>query len=414
MVCHCGPHGVSPRSPCHHGPNDAPLWSPWCAIIVPMVCHRGPPPIMVPTVRHRSPHGVPLRSPCHHSPHGLPPRPPCHLVPPSVPWWCPWCSATHTHCPLSPLCTIPVPGPVLPPPAPRTAWGHRGPPQGWDGDTRGVGMAATAPPSAWGQGATRPYSAGADTPVGFLWGGRGAGYRTPFCAPPHPLGALLAAGGAEENAFGKQRPGSHGAGEGGARGGSVPCSGGGGWWGWRGGLCARMPPSHCRGWGCRALPTPLRPPRLSRAHPPARPPQPPPEPAARMELELLDLSFLTEAERCAIAEVLHRDALLRRTEEGRVRWDPPGPPVGGDRRGVSPGGSRTQWEAAAVPSLGHVPSTSSVSPTRSASPTCAVTSPHPHLCPPVLICHQPFYVPHLVRVPNFICAPSTSAVPPPV
>uniref|UniRef100_A0A8V0YXN4 Synaptotagmin like 1 n=1 Tax=Gallus gallus TaxID=9031 RepID=A0A8V0YXN4_CHICK len=37
-----------------------------------------------------------------------------------------------------------------------------------------------------------------------------------------------------------------------------------------------------------------------------------------MELELLDLSFLTEAERCAIAEVLHRDALLRRTEEGRV------------------------------------------------------------------------------------------------
>ena len=149
-------------------------------------------------------------------------------------------------------------------------------------------------------------------------------------------------------------------------------------------------------------------------HPPARPPQPPPEPAARMELELLDLSFLTEAERCAIAEVLHRDALLRRTEEGRVRWDPPGPPVGGDRRGVSPGGSRTQWEAAAVPSLGHVPSTSSVSPTRSASPTCAVTSPHPHLCPPVLICHQPFYVPQLVRVPNFICAPSTSAVPPPV
>lgn len=148
--------------------------------------------------------------------------------------------------------------------------------------------------------------------------------------------------------------------------------------------------------------------------PPRPPPQPPPEPAARMELELLDLSFLTEAERCAIAEVLHRDALLRRTEEGRVRWDPPGPPVGGDRRGVSPGGSRTQWEAAAVPSLGHVPSTSSVSPTRSASPTCAVTSPHPHLCPPVLICHQPFYVPHLVRVPNFICAPSTSAVPPPV
>ncbi|XP_052555087.1 synaptotagmin-like protein 1 isoform X1 [Tympanuchus pallidicinctus] len=42
-----------------------------------------------------------------------------------------------------------------------------------------------------------------------------------------------------------------------------------------------------------------------------------------MELEpgpeaLLDLSFLTEAERCAIAEVLHRDALLRRAEEGRV------------------------------------------------------------------------------------------------
>ncbi|XP_021231206.1 synaptotagmin-like protein 1, partial [Numida meleagris] len=42
-----------------------------------------------------------------------------------------------------------------------------------------------------------------------------------------------------------------------------------------------------------------------------------------MELEpgpeaLLDLSFLSEEERCAIAEVLRRDTLLRRREEGRV------------------------------------------------------------------------------------------------
>lgn len=245
-------------------------------------------------------------------------------------------------------------------------------------------------------------------------GGSGGRVPHPFLCPPPSPGSSAGSGRGRRERLWQTAAGQSRCRGGRGTGGSVPCSGGGGWWGWRGGLCARMPPSHCRGWGCRALPTPLRPPRLSRAHPPARPPQPPPEPAARMELELLDLSFLTEAERCAIAEVLHRDALLRRTEEGRVRWDPPGPPVGGDRRGVSPGGSRTQWEAAAVPSLGHVPSTSSVSPTRSASPTCAVMSPHPHLCPPVLICHQPFYVPQLVRVPNFICAPSTSAVPPPV
>ena len=236
-----------------------PLWSPRCAIAALMVCRCGPRATTAPMV-------------CHHGPHAISSPPLCHggargAVPPTPTARCPRCAQS--------LCRVLC----CPPPAPHTAWGHRGPPQGWDGDTRGVGMAATAPPSAWGQGATRPYSAGADTPVGFLWGGRGAGYRTPFCAPPHPLGALLAAGGAEENAFGKQRPGSHGAGEGGARGGSVPCSGGGGWWGWRGGLCARMPPSHCRGWGCRALPTPLRPPRLSRAHPPPPPPpSPPPSP----------------------------------------------------------------------------------------------------------------------------------------
>ena len=411
MVCHCGPHGVSPRSPCHHGPNDALLWSPWCAIIVPMGCHRGPPPIMVPTVRHRSPHGVPLWSPCHHSPHGLPPRPPCHLVPPSVPWWCPWCSATHTHCPLSPLCTIPVPGPVLPPPGtshcvgtPRTppglGWGHT---WGWDG--------SHSPPRALGVRGPHGRIVLVLTPQWGSFGGVGGPGTAPLSVPPPiPWELCWQREGQKRTPLANSGravtvPGREGHG-------GVCAVLWGGWWGWRGGLCARMPPSHCRGWGCRALPTPLRPPRLSRAHPPARPPQPPPEPAARMELELLDLSFLTEAERCAIAEVLHRDALLRRTEEGRVRWDPPGPPVGGDRRGVSPGGSRTQWEAAAVPSLGHVPSTSSVSPTRSASPTCAVTSPHPHLCPPVLICHQPFYVPQLVRVPNFICAPSTSAVPP--
>ena len=383
MVCHHSAHGVPSWSPSHYGPHGAPSQPSWCAVVVP----------------------VPPQPPWFATTAPMPSRPPlCAMVVPVV--------QCHPHCPLSPLCTIPVPGPVLPPPAPRTAWGHRGPPQGWDGDTRGVGMAATAPPSAWGQGATRPYSAGADTPVGFLWGGRGAGYRTPFCAPPHPLGALLAAGGAEENAFGKQRPGSHGAGEGGARGGL--CRALGGVVGLEGGSLRPDAPISLQRVGMPRAAHPTAAPTAEPRSPPRPPPQPPPEPAARMELELLDLSFLTEAERCAIAEVLHRDALLRRTEEGRVRWDPPGPPVGGDRRGVSPGGSRTQWEAAAVPSLGHVPSTSSVSPTRSASPTCAVTSPHPHLCPPVLICHQPFYVPHLVRVPNFICAPSTSAVPPPV
>lgn len=170
MVCRCGPRATTAPMVCHHGPH---------AISSPPLCHGGA----------------------------------CGAVPPTLP------AVPAVHNPCAGSC-------AAPPPAPRTAWGHRGPPQGWDGDTRGVGMAATAPPSAWGQGATRPYSAGADTPVGFLWGGRGAGYRTPFCAPPHPLGALLAAGGAEENAFGKQRPGSHGAGEGGARGGLCRALGG--------------------------------------------------------------------------------------------------------------------------------------------------------------------------------------------
>ena len=41
-----------------------------------------------------------------------------------------------------------------------------------------------------------------------------------------------------------------------------------------------------------------------------------PEPKAK---ELLDLSFLTEEEQEAIAEVLKRDAHLRQLEEGRVR-----------------------------------------------------------------------------------------------
>ena len=357
-----------------------------------MVCRCGPRATTAPMV-------------CHHGPHAISSPPLCHggargAVPPTPTARCPRCAQS--------LCRV-----LCCPPRHLALRGDTAdPPRAGMGTHVGLGWQPQPPPSAWGQGATRPYSAGADTPVGFLWGGRGAGYRTPFCAPPHPLGALLAAGGAEENAFGKQRPGSHGAGEGGARGGL--CRALGGVVGLEGGSLRPDAPISLQRVGMPRAAHPTAAPTAEPRSPPRPPPQPPPEPAARMELELLDLSFLTEAERCAIAEVLHRDALLRRTEEGRVRWDPPGPPVGGDRRGVSPGGSRTQWEAAAVPSLGHVPSTSSVSPTRSASPTCAVTSPHPHLCPPVLICHQPFYVPQLVRVPNFICAPSTSAVPPPV
>lgn len=45
-------------------------------------------------------------------------------------------------------------------------------------------------------------------------------------------------------------------------------------------------------------------------------------PAMALELgteALLDLSFLTEAERLAITEVLRRDWQLRRREEGRIR-----------------------------------------------------------------------------------------------
>lgn len=47
-----------------------------------------------------------------------------------------------------------------------------------------------------------------------------------------------------------------------------------------------------------------------------------PPPAMALELgteALLDLSFLTEAERLAITEVLRRDWQLRRREEGRIR-----------------------------------------------------------------------------------------------
>lgn len=166
-----------------------------------------------------------------------------------------------------------------------------------------------------------------------------------------------------------------------------------------------------------APPAAAPPPRSRRAElcsPPAPPlPQPPPEPAAPMELEpgpeaLLDLSFLTEAERCAIAEVLHRDALLRRAEEGRVRWDPQGRPWAATDAGSPRGGwgSRTPWEMAAVPSLGRLP--------------------QPHLCPLNLVCilstiHVPSLVPvsksdpcvpNLIRVPCLVYdVPSTS--PPP-
>ncbi|XP_050182477.1 synaptotagmin-like protein 1 [Myiozetetes cayanensis] len=71
------------------------------------------------------------------------------------------------------------------------------------------------------------------------------------------------------------------------------------------------------------------PPRQAEPPDPQRPPKPAPRgapevsPHPAMALEvgaeaLLDLSFLTEEERCAIAEVLRRDWQLRRREEGRI------------------------------------------------------------------------------------------------
>lgn len=73
-------------------------------------------------------------------------------------------------------------------------------------------------------------------------------------------------------------------------------------------------------------------PEPSLLQPPAswHPPRPAPRgaptvpPCPTMALEvgaeaLLDLSFLTEEERRAIAEVLRRDWQLRRREEGRIR-----------------------------------------------------------------------------------------------
>ncbi|XP_033925314.1 synaptotagmin-like protein 1 [Melopsittacus undulatus] len=65
---------------------------------------------------------------------------------------------------------------------------------------------------------------------------------------------------------------------------------------------------HARG---AERPTPQHP---ARAAPPAAP-----LPTMELGAELLlDLSFLTEEEQCAIAEVLHRDWVLRQREEGRV------------------------------------------------------------------------------------------------
>lgn len=213
-----------------------PLWSPRCAIAALMVCRCGPRATTAPMV-------------CHHGPHAISSPPLCHggargAVPPTPTARCPRCAQS--------LCRVLC----CPPPAPHTAWGHRGPPQGWDGDTRGVGMAATAPPSAWGQGATRPYSAGADTPVGFLWGGRGAGYRTPFCAPPPSPGSSAGSGRGRRERLWQTAAGQSRCRGGRGTGGSVPCSGGGGGVGGgvfapgcphliaEGGDAARCPP-HC-------------------------------------------------------------------------------------------------------------------------------------------------------------------------
>ena len=234
-----------------------PLWSPRCAIAALMVCRCGPRATTAPMV-------------CHHGPHAISSPPLCHggargAVPPTLP------AVPAVHNPCAGSCAAP--------PRHLTLRGDTAdPPRAGMGTHVGLGWQPQPPPSAWGQGATRPYSAGADTPVGFLWGGRGAGYRTPFCAPPPSPGSSAGSGRGRRERLWQTAAGQSRCRGGRGTGGSVPCSGGGGWWGWRGGLCARMPPSHCRGWGCRALPTPLRPPRLSRAHPPARPPSPPPSP----------------------------------------------------------------------------------------------------------------------------------------
>ena len=39
--------------------------------------------------------------------------------------------------------------------------------------------------------------------------------------------------------------------------------------------------------------------------------------------EMINLAYLTEAERELILEVLHRDAELRKNEEQRIRWGEP-------------------------------------------------------------------------------------------
>lgn len=386
MVCHHSAHGVPSWSPSHYGPHGAPSQPSWCAVVVP----------------------VPPQPPWFATTAPMPSRPPlCAMVVPVVqchPHPLPAVPAVHNPCAGS--CAAP-PGTSHCVGTPRTppglGWGHT---WGWDG--------SHSPPRALGVRGPHGRIVLVLTPQWGSFGGVGGPGTAPLSVPP-PIPWELC----WQREGQKRTPLANS-----GRAVTVPGREGHGgvcavlWGGWvvglEGGSLRPDAPISLQRVGMPRAAHPTAAPTAEPRSPPRPPPQPPPEPAARMELELLDLSFLTEAERCAIAEVLHRDALLRRTEEGRVRWDPPGPPVGGDRRGVSPGGSRTQWEAAAVPDLGHVPSTSSVSPTRSASPTCAVMSPHPHLCPPVLICHQPFYVPQLVRVPNFICAPSTSAVPPPV
>lgn len=168
-----------------------------CDIAVPMVCHHGSRAIKVPVVCHRA---VPPCSLCHGGRHGVPLQSPwCGTVVPTPSWSLrhrgPYGGGTHTHHSLSPLCTTPV--------LPTQQLALLGDTHGM-GTNVGPGWQPQPPPSAQAE-STRLCSAGADIPVGFLWGGVGGlGTRTLSCAPLCPLGALLAAGGAATNAFGKQ------------------------------------------------------------------------------------------------------------------------------------------------------------------------------------------------------------------
>lgn len=157
-----------------------------CDIAVPMVCCHGSRAIKVPVVCHRA---VPPCSLCHGGPHGVPLQSPwCGTV---VPMAVALTPTTRCPCCAQLLC------------CPPSSSHCSGTPMGW-GQTWGR-VGSHSPPQALRLRAHGCAVLALTSPWDLFGGGVGGlGTRTLSCAPLCPLGALLAAGGAATNAFGKQ------------------------------------------------------------------------------------------------------------------------------------------------------------------------------------------------------------------